>query len=70
MKYILEGSEQEVNKVLRENSIRVARGLVKFSPVPSEEEAPKEEAPAEAEAADATEEAPKEEAKNTKKGKK
>lgn len=38
MKYILEGSEVEVGKVLRENRIRVATGKIKFIPVASEAE--------------------------------
>lgn len=32
-KYILEGQEAEVKKVLRENRVRVAMGLIKFRPV-------------------------------------
>lgn len=36
MKYILSGDAKEVEKVMRENRIRVARGLIKFEPVPAE----------------------------------
>lgn len=34
MKYILSGTASEVAKVIRENRIREARGLIKFTPVP------------------------------------
>lgn len=36
MKYIISGEDKELGKVIRENSIRVARGLIKFEPVPAE----------------------------------
>lgn len=33
MKYILEGNEKELERVLREQRIRVSRGLVKITPI-------------------------------------
>lgn len=36
MNYILSGNPNDVEKVIRENRIRVARGLIKFEPVPAE----------------------------------
>lgn len=33
MKYVIEGSKPEIDKVLRENRVRVAMGLIKFSPL-------------------------------------
>lgn len=32
MKYILEGSDAEIKKVLQENKLRAARGVIKFTP--------------------------------------
>lgn len=32
MKYILEGSGAEIKKVLQENKLRAARGVIKFTP--------------------------------------
>ncbi len=34
---IIEGDEKVVNVIMRENKVRVARGLVKFTPVGPEE---------------------------------
>lgn len=34
---IIEGSEKVVNVIMKENKVRVARGLVKFTPVGPEE---------------------------------
>ncbi len=52
MKYILSGTASEVDKVIRENRIREARGLIKFTPVP---EGGKKEAPKKAEVPDTKE---------------
>lgn len=38
MKYILEGDPKEVEKVIRENRIRVERGQITFTLAPEEEE--------------------------------
>ena len=35
MKVILEGEERTVNTIIRENRIRVSRGLIEFSPADS-----------------------------------
>lgn len=35
MNYLLQGDPREIEKVIRENRIRVQRGLIKFSPVVS-----------------------------------
>lgn len=43
MKVIIEGLESEVKKVLKENSVRVSRGLIKFTPA-DEQETPEETA--------------------------
>ena len=45
MKYILTGTPSEVAKVIRENRIREARGLIKFTPVPEGGEGRKAEVP-------------------------
>lgn len=37
MDYILSGEPSEVEKVIRENRIRVERGVIKFTPAPSAE---------------------------------
>ena len=46
-KVILEGNERTVNQIIRENRIRVGRGLVKFSP--AEDAAPERQTSEEAE---------------------
>lgn len=33
MKYILEGDEKELGRVLREQRIRIGRGLIKITPI-------------------------------------
>ena len=33
MKYILEGDEKELGRVLREQRIRIGRGLIKVTPI-------------------------------------
>ena len=33
MKYILEGDEKELGRVLREQRIRIVRGLIKITPI-------------------------------------
>lgn len=38
MKYILEGNEKAVQSVIRENRIRVGRGLIKFTPYADDEQ--------------------------------
>lgn len=45
MKYILTGTASEVAKVIRENRVREARGLIKFTPVPEGGERRKAEVP-------------------------
>ena len=45
MKYILTGTASEVAKVIRENRVREARGLIKFTPVPEGGEGRKAEVP-------------------------
>ena len=38
MKYILEGNEKAVQSVIRENRIRVNRGMIKFTPYADDEQ--------------------------------
>lgn len=49
VKYILEGDNSEIRKVLRENSIRQKRGVIKFSPLSDSELTLKNESPFESE---------------------